>query len=245
MTRAELDSDKRPVDFRQSVLGALETLTYAGRPVESVTDFNLSQEVLDRFEVLVLPEVEVLTDGQAEVVRRWVDKGGALVASYRCGLLDPNRRERRNFPLADVLGVNYESEETDFARVAKGERNPDGFISTYIESVGHPLADILRGDTVGLPGTFVKVRRTTAEEVMQYRLPFFVEDLENFRWFNWGPPRQVLRLVARLLLSIGLVKGRRFTSDFRFSVRCAIVLTGSGIGCLLWCEILCRLQSPS
>jgi hypothetical protein len=42
--------------------------------------------------------------------------------------------------------------------------------------------------TLGLPGTFVNVKRTTATEVMRYRLPFMVEDMAHNQWYNWGPP---------------------------------------------------------
>jgi hypothetical protein len=49
-------------------------------------------------------------------------------------------------------------------------------------------AEILAVSTVGLAGSFVTVKRTTAEGVMRYRLPFMVEDITHHRWFNWGPP---------------------------------------------------------
>ena len=187
-TRKELDAENRPVDFRQSTLGALETLTYAGRPVESLAEFRLKPEVLDQFEVLVLPEVEVLSDGQAEVIRDWVAKGGTLVASYKCGLLDENHQTRSNFPLADVFGVNYMSEERKYAYDADGKLRPGNFISTYLESAGNPLAELLSVETVGLPGAFLRIERTKSEEVMRYRLPFMVQDLAHNKWFNWGPP---------------------------------------------------------
>ena len=47
---------------------------------------------------------------------------------------------------------------------------------------------MLSVNTVGLPGSFVKLKLTTAQEVMRYRLPFMVEDIPNNHWFNWGPP---------------------------------------------------------
>jgi putative glycosyl hydrolase-like family 6 (GHL6) protein len=187
-TRAELDAENRPMDFRHSTLGALETLTYAGRPVESLPEFNLKPEMLDRFEALVLPEVKVLSDPQAEVIRRWVDKGGTLIASYQCGLLDSNRKPRNNFPLADVFGVDYVSENDKYSKDAEGKQRSENFTSTYLESNGHSLASMLSVSTVGLPGPFLRVRRTTAEEVMRYRLPFMVQDLSRNQWFNWGPP---------------------------------------------------------
>ncbi len=186
-TSKELDAQKRPVDFRRSNLGALETLTYAGRPVESLPEFRLIHETLNDVEVLVLPEVEVLSSSQVDVIRQWVKEGGALIASYRCGLLDENFRPRPNFPLADVFGVDFVSEERKYATDSKGEIKA-GFTATYLESSGHPLARILEVSTVGLPGPFLNLKRTTAEEVMHYRLPFMVEDLPHHQWFNWGPP---------------------------------------------------------
>ncbi len=58
-TRAALDAENRPLDFRRSTVGALESLTYAGRPVESLAEFRLTAEELAKFEALVLPEVDV------------------------------------------------------------------------------------------------------------------------------------------------------------------------------------------
>ena len=187
-TRKELDAEKRPVDFRQSTLGALELLSYAGRPVESLAEFRLTPEMLDQFDVLVLPEVEVLSDRQAEIIRQWVRKGGTLIASDKCGLLDENHRTRSNFPLADVFGVDYVAEDNKYAYNAEGKLRPGDFTSTYLESAGHPLAKILAVSTVGLPGSFLRLKRTTAEEVMRYRLPFMVQDMARHEYFNWGPP---------------------------------------------------------
>ncbi len=187
-TRGALDAENRPVDFRHSTLGALETMTYAGRPVESLAEFNLKPDVLDRFEVLVLPEVTVLSAAQAEAIRRWVDQGGTAIASYQCGLLDSDRKPRNNFPLADVFGVDYVSQEDQYSKDAEGKQRAENFTSTYLESSGHRLAKLLSESTVGLPGSFLRLKRTTAEEVMRYRLPFMVQDLSHDKWFNWGPP---------------------------------------------------------
>lgn len=187
-TRAALDAQKRPVDFRYSTVGALEALTYAGRPVESLAEFRLVPEELAKFEALILPEVEVLSDAHAAVIRNWVKDGGTLVASYKCGLWDEKRQARLNFPLADVFGVDFESEERRYAYTAAGELHSPTFTATYLESAGSPLAKMLAASTVGLPGSFLRLKRTTAEEVMRYRLPLMVEDIPHDHWFNWGPP---------------------------------------------------------
>ncbi len=187
-TRDELDAEKRPVDFRHSTLGALEILTYAGRPVESLAEFRLEKKALEEFQVLVLPEVEVLSSTQAEAIREWVSDGGTLLASFKCGLLDENRQPRANFPLSDVLGVDFVSEERKYWYGEPGNAHSPDFTSIYLESAGHHLARMLSVSTVGLPGSFLRLRRTHAEEVMRYRLPLMVEDTAHRHWFNWGPP---------------------------------------------------------
>ena len=112
--RLQRAAEKRPTAFRDSVVGALETLTYSGRPVESLPEFRLTSDVLKQFELLALPEVDVLSSRHAAVIRRWVNDGGTLLATGKCGLLDGQRRARSNFALADVLGVDYESEEKKY-----------------------------------------------------------------------------------------------------------------------------------
>src|ERR1019366_3408539 len=101
-TRGQLDLQRRPVDFLDSVLGALETITYAGRPVESLPEFRLTAELLQQFELLVLPEGEVLSEAQGETIHHWVEQGGTLLASHRCGLFNDKYQPRSNFPLAEV-----------------------------------------------------------------------------------------------------------------------------------------------
>jgi hypothetical protein len=187
-TRTELAGQKRPQDFRSSVLGALETMTYSGRPVESIPEFRLTSSELKNFELLVLPEVEVLSDEQAEVIRRWVADGGSLIATGRCGLIGPGHKARSNFPLNDVLGADFQSEERKYAYDPDGNFKK-GVIQTYLEASAHPLTKSLATSTLGLSGPFLRISaRAGATELMRYRLPMMVEDLPHYHWFNWGPP---------------------------------------------------------
>ncbi|MBV9624889.1 MAG: alpha-L-fucosidase, partial [Acidobacteria bacterium] len=186
-TREELARQKLPVHFRQAVTGALEVLTNSGRPVESVPEFNLTAEYLEKFETLVLPEVEVLDTIQTDIIRNWVKNGGILLATGKCGLIDRKREMRPNFPLADVFGVDFVSEEKKYAFASSGGLKED-VVSIYLESSGHRLSKSLGVSTVGLPGPFLRLRHTSGEELMRYRLPFMVEDMAHNKWFNWGPP---------------------------------------------------------
>ena len=184
-TIEEMAVQKRPLDFRHSVLGAIETLTYAGRPVESLPEFRFASQ-LPRLDTLVLPEVECLSDVHAAHITEWVRNGGTLLATHRCGLKDEKQQARSNFPLAAVLGVDFAREERKYAFNDEGEPRTSA-ATIYLESSGHPLAAIWGKKTVGLPGSFVCVKPTTAETVMQYRLPLMIEDVPHNQFFNFGP----------------------------------------------------------
>ena len=186
-TREEMAGQKLPVHFRQAVTGALEILTYSGRPVESIPEFSLTQENLAQFETLVLPEVEVLASKQVAVIRDWVRNGGTLLATGKCGLIDENGKHLSNFPLADVFGADLIFEDKTYAYDAAG-RLKENAVSIYMESTGHMLAKNLAVSTVGLPGSFLRLRQTSGEAVLRFRLPFMIEDIPHNKWFNWGPP---------------------------------------------------------
>lgn len=62
-----------------------------------------------RFSVLILPNVGSISDAQANAVRRFVERGGALIATGRSGLYDEAGVPRRDFVLADLLGCHYVS----------------------------------------------------------------------------------------------------------------------------------------
>jgi hypothetical protein len=102
-------------------------------------------------------------------------------------LRDEKFRARSNFALADVLGVDLEAEDRKYAYDSAGNIKED-VTAIYLESAGHPLAKSLAVSTVGVPGSFLRVRCKTAQEVMRFRLPLMVEEMEKTRWFNWGPP---------------------------------------------------------
>jgi hypothetical protein len=155
--------------------------------VESIPEFNVTGKYLGQFETLVLPEVEVLGSAQIEVIRDWVRQGGTLLATGKCGLIDEKGQPRSNFPLADVFGVDLVSEDKKYAYDPSGKFKED-VISIYLESTGHALSKSLAVSTVGLPGSFLRLRQTSGQEVLRYRLPFMIEDMANHKWFNWGPP---------------------------------------------------------
>lgn len=76
-------------------------------PFELVSGGNLSDAShLDRFKLLILPNVTELSDAQCEQIRQFVNRGGSLLATFRTSLYN-GATQRGNFGLADVFGVAY------------------------------------------------------------------------------------------------------------------------------------------
>src|SRR5439155_12311722 len=71
-------------------------------------DWNLNDHDLAPYQVLVLANTACLGDEQAAAVRRFVDRGGGLVASLDTSLFDETGNPRDGFALGDVLGVTYQ-----------------------------------------------------------------------------------------------------------------------------------------
>ena len=228
-TRLERAAEKRPTAFRASVVGALETLTYSGRPVEAIPEFRFTDDVLKDFELFVLPEVDVLSSRNADVIRRWVADGGTLIATGKCGLLDENHKPRSNFPLADVFGVDYESEEKKYAYDPEGNFK-EGVVQTYLESSRHTLTKELATSTVGLPGTFLKLKkRPEAEGDLPLSTPADGGRLEEQQVVQLGAASSRHRDGGQPLYTTSLGKGRSSTLGCRYSSRSTASLRRSSL----------------
>jgi len=86
---------------RDAVVGMARILQQAHIPFGVVTNINLDQ--LSKYRAVVLPNVLELTSAQADVLREFVQNGGALYASGASSLL----RAEKRFLLEGVLGVRY------------------------------------------------------------------------------------------------------------------------------------------
>jgi len=75
-------------------------------------DFVVENDLLDkgrlqRYKILVLASLGVLSSAQAETIRQYVAEGGALLTTTNASLLNGIGFKQDNFQLADVMGVDY------------------------------------------------------------------------------------------------------------------------------------------
>jgi hypothetical protein len=139
--------------------------------------------------VLILPDVAVISDEQAAAIRRFVQKGGSLIATGNTGLLTGDGEARADFVLADLFGAHLEKARDLFTkptlekmageayhtylRIGKGDRHPilKGFEETEILPYGG-LLDSLRVDAgVEVPLSFIPQFPTYPPEKAYMRIP--------------------------------------------------------------------------
>ncbi|WP_420141802.1 beta-galactosidase trimerization domain-containing protein, partial [Sphingomonas sp.] len=87
--------------------GFYQALLESRIPFDFVDERRLDPQTLDRYRVIVLPNIAALSDAQAAQLRDYVARGGAIVATHETSLYDEWGRRRANFALADLFGCDF------------------------------------------------------------------------------------------------------------------------------------------
>ena len=140
-------------------------------PLLPVHADNVARDA-DHLDVLILPDLAVMTDDQCRAVRGFVESGGSVVATGCSSLLDEWGERREDFALGDVFGVRHtgqvhgiEGEPTSDWAVHGGhnyvrlpdERHPvlDGFEETDILPLGCTLQQVQARKPGGVIATYI------------------------------------------------------------------------------------------
>ena len=89
-------------------LGYYQALIEARIPFEMVLDRLLDAEHVDRYRVLIFPNIAALSDLQCGQIREYVKRGGSIVATHETSLYDEWGGRRKDFGLADLFGASYD-----------------------------------------------------------------------------------------------------------------------------------------
>lgn len=87
--------------------GFYQALVEARVPFAFVDERLLDPAAIDRYRVIVLPNIAALSDAQCAALRGYVRRGGAIVATHETALYDEWGNRRKNFGLADLFGCDY------------------------------------------------------------------------------------------------------------------------------------------
>jgi Hypothetical glycosyl hydrolase 6/Beta-galactosidase trimerisation domain len=89
-------------------LGYYEALVEARVPFDMVHDLLLDEDHVNRYRVLILPNIAALSDRQCEQLTRYVENGGSIVATYETSLYDEWGKRRKDFGLTGLFGASYD-----------------------------------------------------------------------------------------------------------------------------------------
>ncbi len=107
--------------------GLYHVLLHERLPFDLVHEGNLDPAHLAQYRLLLLPNLAALSDRQCEQLRRYVARGGSLLATHQTSLYDEEGRPRTDFGLGDVFGVRLKSPaqgplKNSYLRLEPGEK---------------------------------------------------------------------------------------------------------------------------
>lgn len=88
--------------------GMYQALVESRIPFDMVLDRLLDEEHLKRYKLLVLPNIAALSDDQCAKLKRFVESGGSIVATFETSLYNEEGKKRDDFGLRDVFGVSFD-----------------------------------------------------------------------------------------------------------------------------------------
>jgi hypothetical protein len=108
--KAHLEKDK---SYEMGINGLEAVLIDTHIPYGFVTDKDFTLERASAYKVLCLPNTMCLSDAHIEIIRKYVENGGSLMASYKTSLFDESGNLRSDFGLTKVFGLSYTGIEKD------------------------------------------------------------------------------------------------------------------------------------
>jgi hypothetical protein len=108
--KGHLQNDK---SYEMGINGLEAVLVDSHIPYGFITDKDFMLEKASGHKVLCLPNIMCLSDEHIEIIRKYVENGGSLMASYKTSLFDENGNPRSDFGLADIFGLSYTGIEKD------------------------------------------------------------------------------------------------------------------------------------
>jgi hypothetical protein len=93
-------------NYADHAYGIYHALIEDHLPFEMVNDRMMDEADLKPFKLLILPNIAALSDAQCEQLKKFVERGGSIVATFETALYDENGKPRSEFGLADLFGVS-------------------------------------------------------------------------------------------------------------------------------------------
>lgn len=117
--------------FGSEVRGVETVMMENHIPHDFILDDQISKERLEKYNLVILPNVRCMSKKEMELLKNYVDHGGNLLATYATSLYDTNGKERQDYGLAQLFGVHYTGK--------KQNTRKDNY--QYILNKKHPIVE--------------------------------------------------------------------------------------------------------
>jgi hypothetical protein len=97
--------------YENSAHGAYQALKANGFESEPFLDWQMSPELLSRYQMIYAPNAVCLSDAQCAMLADYVRNGGKLLATHLTSVANEYGRVRKNFGLADLFGAELDDPE--------------------------------------------------------------------------------------------------------------------------------------
>ncbi len=124
--------------------GFYQALIEARIPFDMIDSHYIDREHLSKYRAVILPNIAVLSDADCVALKKYVEEGGAVLASYETSLYDENGKRREDFGLASLLGVHFTGKYT--------ENELNAYIAVH-DGVGDPILAQGFGGEARMAGT--------------------------------------------------------------------------------------------
>jgi hypothetical protein len=146
--------------FDQEFSGLTEALIRTQTPFDVIDDAAVESGSLGRYSLVILPNAACLSDQAAASLRRYVEDGGHVFATFETSLYDRNGIRRKDFALAPLFGASSQNglagpKRWDFMKPLKKEALTAGLDRELIPS----------------PEYHVRTRSLGAKALLQFMTP--------------------------------------------------------------------------
>jgi hypothetical protein len=93
-------------DKTDSLEGMYSLLVEARIPFDFIHEQDLTPERMDRYKVILMPNVALLSDAQCRAIEGYVERGGSLLATFETSLYDETGKKRSDFALGSLFGIS-------------------------------------------------------------------------------------------------------------------------------------------
>ena len=105
LSQPSRDFRKETSYYHEKYYSWLQTMAEENIQYNVIIDRDITPDKLKPYKVLLLAHATLLSDRQAEIIKKFVASGGSLVAVYETGLFDEKGNRREDSVFADAMGM--------------------------------------------------------------------------------------------------------------------------------------------